>query len=76
VAETVVETLICYVFQRCAKCISVGGGYVEKCFFISHVLRFVSICDLFTDSPSYAFHRTRSSRGTLEMAFLTQSILA
>jgi hypothetical protein len=40
------------------ECISVGGGYVKKQFFfiqvrISHVLHFVSICDLFTDSPSY-----------------------
>jgi hypothetical protein len=43
------------------KCINVGGGYVEKTFFslppppvgISHVLRFISICHLFTDSPSY-----------------------
>jgi hypothetical protein len=39
------------------KCINVGGGYVEKYIFffqfqISHVLRFISICDLFTDSPS------------------------
>jgi hypothetical protein len=34
------------------------GGYVEKQTFffqvrISHVLRFTSICDLFTDTPSY-----------------------
>jgi stage V sporulation protein SpoVS len=38
------------------KCINVGRGYVEKCKFsqvgISHVLRFISICDLFTDPPS------------------------
>jgi hypothetical protein len=42
--------------NRWDKCISVGGGYVEKYFFfqfrMSHVLRFISICDLFTDSPS------------------------
>jgi hypothetical protein len=39
------------------KCSNVGGGYVEKFFFfqvpISHILRFISICDVFTDSPSY-----------------------
>jgi hypothetical protein len=31
----------------------------NECFFqvqISHILRFISICDLFTDSPSY-IHR-------------------
>jgi hypothetical protein len=43
--------------KRWDKCISVGGGYVEKQMFfspvrISHVLRFISICDLFTDSHS------------------------
>jgi hypothetical protein len=43
--------------KRWDKCVSVGGGYVEekKCFFsqvlILHVLRFISICDLFIDSP-------------------------
>jgi hypothetical protein len=43
--------------KRWDKCINVGGGFIEnKCFFrvrISHVLRFISICDIFTDSPSY-----------------------
>jgi hypothetical protein len=32
----------------------------NKCFLqvrISHVLRFISICDLFTDSPSYTLSR-------------------
>jgi hypothetical protein len=42
--------------KRWDMCINVGGGCVEKYMFfqvrISHVLRFVSICDLFTDSPS------------------------
>jgi hypothetical protein len=45
--------------NRRDKCINVGGGYVEKylikCFSqvrISPVLYSVSICDLFTDSPS------------------------
>jgi hypothetical protein len=35
----------------------VGGGYVEKYFFpqfrITHVLGFIYICELFTNSPSY-----------------------
>jgi hypothetical protein len=39
--------------KRWDKCINVGGGYVEKFVFfqalISYVLRFISICDLFTD---------------------------
>jgi hypothetical protein len=39
-------------------CINVGGGYDEKYMFffqvwISHILGFISICDLFTDSPAY-----------------------
>jgi hypothetical protein len=42
--------------KRWNKCITVGGRYVEKYFFqvrISRVLRFVSICDLFTDFSFY-----------------------
>jgi hypothetical protein len=42
--------------ERWDKCINVGTGYVEKCFFrvrILHVLRFISFRDLFTDSPLY-----------------------
>jgi hypothetical protein len=41
------------------KCINVGGGYVEKLMFFlgsnitCFTLRFISICDLFTDCPSY-----------------------
>jgi hypothetical protein len=43
--------------KRWDKCISVGDGDMSrsKYFFqvlISHVLRFMSICDLYTDSPS------------------------
>jgi hypothetical protein len=42
--------------KRLDKCISVGGGYSRNRFFsqvqISHVLRFISIYYLFTDSPS------------------------
>jgi hypothetical protein len=33
------------------KCINVGEGHVWKYIFL--VLRFISICDLFTDSPLY-----------------------
>jgi hypothetical protein len=43
--------------KRWGKCINIDGGYVEKQMFFqvrtAHVLRFISICDLFTDSPSY-----------------------
>jgi hypothetical protein len=42
--------------RRWDMCINVGGGYVENDISqaaISNVLRFISICDLFTDSPSY-----------------------
>jgi hypothetical protein len=43
--------------KRRDKCINIGGGYVEKYMFfhipISHVLGFIFICDLSTDSPSY-----------------------
>jgi hypothetical protein len=42
--------------KRWDMCIKVDGGYVEKQFFHSfdyHIfLSFISICDLFTDSPS------------------------
>jgi hypothetical protein len=43
--------------KRWYKCISVGGGFVEKYMFfffvrISRVLRFISICDIFTGTPS------------------------
>jgi hypothetical protein len=44
--------------KRWDKCVNVSGGHVEKQMFffqvrISHVLRFISVCDLFTDSPPY-----------------------
>jgi hypothetical protein len=39
--------------KRWDKCINVGGGYVQKYIFshvrTSQVLRFIFICDLFTD---------------------------
>jgi hypothetical protein len=41
------------------KCVNVGRGYIEKknVFLyrvrMSHVLRFISICDLYADSPLY-----------------------
>jgi hypothetical protein len=47
--------------KRWNKCIDVGGGYVEKYMFsplkvrISHVSRFISICDLLTQSPSHTY---------------------
>jgi hypothetical protein len=43
--------------KRWDKCMNVSGGYVEKYFFqvrISLVLRSISICVLFTDSPFYS----------------------
>jgi hypothetical protein len=47
--------------KRRDMCISGSGGYVKKFFFqvrISHVLPFISICDLFIDSPLYfLFHK-------------------
>jgi hypothetical protein len=43
--------------KRWDKCINVNGGYVEIYMFfqvrIPNVLRFISICDLFIDYPSY-----------------------
>jgi hypothetical protein len=43
--------------KRFDKCISAGGGYVEKLMSCPgsniSVLRFISICDIFTGSPSY-----------------------
>jgi hypothetical protein len=59
VAETTVKRLLCCGFQRTGK--MMGQLYRclwrisrERIFFqfrISHILRFISICDLFTDSP-------------------------
>jgi hypothetical protein len=41
--------------KRWDKCINVSGGYVEKYMFsqvrISHILRFISHCDLFITLP-------------------------
>jgi hypothetical protein len=61
VAETTVKRLLCCGFRRTNK--AMGHMYQswwricrEIHFFrvrISHVLRFISICDLFTDSPFY-----------------------
>jgi hypothetical protein len=48
-AETTVKILLYWYY------INVGGNYVKNCSFqvrISYVLRFISICDPFTDSPS------------------------
>jgi hypothetical protein len=63
VAETTVKRLVCWVFRRTGKAM----GQVHTCwwricreinvfffqFRISHALRFMSICDLFTDSHLY-----------------------
>jgi hypothetical protein len=42
--------------KRWDKCINVGGGYVEKQMLLPGLIitnfTFMSICDLFTDSPS------------------------
>jgi hypothetical protein len=64
VAETIVKGLVCCEFRRTDK--AMGQVYQcwcrmcrENVFFqirISHVLRFISICDLFTDSPLYNQH--------------------
>jgi hypothetical protein len=62
VAETTVKRLLCCGFRRTGKamvqvyqcwwriCREIGVFSQVR---ISHVLRFTSICDLFTDSPSY-----------------------
>jgi hypothetical protein len=62
VTETSVKWLLCCGFRRIGKAM----GQVYQCWWricrqinvsfqvrISHVLRFISICDLFTDSPPY-----------------------
>jgi hypothetical protein len=65
VAETTVKKLLCCGFRRTGKAM----GQVYQCWWricreikvffsqvqISHVLPFVFICDLFTDSPSCVF---------------------
>jgi hypothetical protein len=64
VAETTDKRLLCFGFRRTGKTM----GQVYQCWLricreinvsfqvrIPYVLRFISICDLFTDSPSY-FH--------------------
>jgi hypothetical protein len=64
IVETTVKMFICCGFRRTGK--AMGQVYVEdmlrnKCFIlfrIPHVLSFVSICGIFTDSPSY-FQRFR-----------------
>jgi hypothetical protein len=62
VAETRVKRLLCCGFRRDGTSVSmlVQGMSRNKCFSqvqISHVLRFTSICDLLTDSPSYDMFR-------------------
>jgi hypothetical protein len=59
--------------KRSDKCISVGGCN-EKYFFqvrISHVLHFISICDLFTDSLVYGRPMKQKIHENLEILLLT-----
>jgi hypothetical protein len=68
VVETTVKRLVCCGFRSPGKAMGqvlVDYRYRNKCFFevrMSHVLRFISMCDLFTDSPSYICHFKRSNR--------------
>jgi hypothetical protein len=60
VTETTVKRLLCYVFRRTGKAMEQVYQYwwricreINVFFFqfrISHILRFISVCDLFTDS--------------------------
>jgi hypothetical protein len=62
VVETIVNRLLCFGFRRTGKAMGqVYQSWWRICreinvflqFRISHILRFIPICDLFTDSPSY-----------------------
>jgi hypothetical protein len=61
VSETTVKRFICYRFRRTDKEMGQVYQYCWICqeinvfsmFELSHVLRFISICGLFTDSPAY-----------------------
>jgi hypothetical protein len=60
VVETTVKMLPCCGFRRDGTSVSVIVEEMcrNKCFFkvrISHFLSFISIFDLFADSPSYRF---------------------
>jgi hypothetical protein len=61
--------------KRLDKCINVGEDMPRnKCFlqtWISHVLHFISIYDLFTDSPSYK----RSHLTDIEIFYLSNILL-
>jgi hypothetical protein len=66
--ETTVKTLLCCGFRRTGKAMGQVPMLAEdmsrgKCFFqvrISHVLRFIQIFDLFTDSPTYHVEEIQS----------------
>jgi hypothetical protein len=70
VDETTVKILLCCGFRRTVK--AMGQMYqcwwslcrqINVFFFqvsVSHVLRFIYICDLFTDSPSYESQSLRA----------------
>jgi hypothetical protein len=55
------------------ECINVGGGYARKLIFsqvrISHVLRFIYICDLCTDSPSYTERESPNNSRKSQMIY-------
>jgi hypothetical protein len=58
VADNSQKTSMLRVLMHWDKCINVGEGCQEVNVFSRfeyHVLQFISICDLFTDSPSYFF---------------------
>jgi hypothetical protein len=65
--------------KRWDKCINVGRGYVEKYVFsqvrISHVLRFMCVCDLFIDSvvlTHLMYLATHEPEGKKNMSFIAQ----
>jgi hypothetical protein len=53
VGETTVKRLLCCGSRRTGKAMGQVYQCLRRIYRISHVLRFVSICDLFTDSASY-----------------------
>jgi hypothetical protein len=73
VAETTVKRLLCCGFRGSDnRCTSVSMLVEDMsrniCFYqvrISHVLRFISIYDLFTDTPSYIQFKRASNSGLL-----------
>jgi hypothetical protein len=62
-----IKCLLCCGFRRTGKAM----GQVNQCWWricrvrVSHILRFISICELFTDSPSYM--KTNHSSSLIEI---------